>query len=485
MTKARFTVDPILMRLVGRKLYKGHPLGIVTRELLQNAVDACFRAEVSPQITVSYRELPDDKIELFVDDNGEGMNEDVLVNKFLCLGGTTKTDGTTVGGLGIAKAAIVSCEHFTVETHDLFIDDEIVAAERDVVHTEWREGTRVTVVIQNWYSWDLDVALAYVFTSQLPNGVTVKVQRIGRKQDVVVNAGKHEGAIAPLGAGKDWIATGEMETGCMTFTLKGANILRLKGLTQVLDRYNAGRANNIFVDIYSEHSPADPEYPFTLSREELQGPIREEITGFINIHNANVVMSAAMTKDPVKPKERVRKGYLTRGIRPAITKGEDYVDPMTMGNIIGMVTAMAKMGGSERTIEEGSNNEPMIMIRKYKGSPDTAKWHTRIFKAWMACVILTASENEAFGFGLSGETYECASRYQTDYGVFYLINPNFYPLDNLDAVLLRLWHAACHETAHQLYDSHNEAHAEAEHHIARLSAATFFASMKQLRSLLK
>ena len=37
---ANITVSPIVLKMIGRKLYNSHPLIILTRELLQNSIDA-------------------------------------------------------------------------------------------------------------------------------------------------------------------------------------------------------------------------------------------------------------------------------------------------------------------------------------------------------------------------------------------------------------------------------------------------------------
>jgi hypothetical protein len=72
------------------------------REAIQNAVDA--RATT---IDCSVKEVPEGYLVRCVD-NGGGMDEDVLLNKFLVLGGTTKTaEGGTTGGFGKAKELLL------------------------------------------------------------------------------------------------------------------------------------------------------------------------------------------------------------------------------------------------------------------------------------------------------------------------------------------------------------------------------------------
>lgn len=73
------------------------------REAIQNAVDAG-----STKVDILSKNLPDGTWVVSVQDNGGGMSEDVLVNKFLVLGGTTKVGAAgTAGGFGKAKELLV------------------------------------------------------------------------------------------------------------------------------------------------------------------------------------------------------------------------------------------------------------------------------------------------------------------------------------------------------------------------------------------
>ena len=123
-TNTNLKISPEVIRMLGRKLYSSHPLPIVVRELLQNSIDACKRYDVTPQIDISIDIDTEDKmINVTCKDNGEGMTEDILLNKFLCLGESGKRDdkGGT-GGFGIAKAAIMSNIFWSVHSHDMYID---------------------------------------------------------------------------------------------------------------------------------------------------------------------------------------------------------------------------------------------------------------------------------------------------------------------------------------------------------------------------
>jgi hypothetical protein len=81
------------------------------REVVQNAVDA----------GATFIDFIFDPGCITVRDNGSGMTEDVLVNKFLCLGGSHKEAGST-GGFGYAKTLICfSWDNYSIETNGLIV----------------------------------------------------------------------------------------------------------------------------------------------------------------------------------------------------------------------------------------------------------------------------------------------------------------------------------------------------------------------------
>lgn len=76
-----------------------NPAFALIRELVQNSVDAPGCTTID--ITINENQL-------IVTNNGAPMTQDVLINKFLALGGTTKGAGD-VGGFGAAKLLIALC----------------------------------------------------------------------------------------------------------------------------------------------------------------------------------------------------------------------------------------------------------------------------------------------------------------------------------------------------------------------------------------
>ena len=84
------------------------------REFIQNAYDA-------QATTIDFRLTANDagRIELHVDDDGVGMDQDTLENVLLCMGGSRKPAGA-IGGFGYAKAILFFAHHgYTIETRGL------------------------------------------------------------------------------------------------------------------------------------------------------------------------------------------------------------------------------------------------------------------------------------------------------------------------------------------------------------------------------
>jgi len=175
--KAKYSVSAEMLRLMGRKLYSAHTLPIMVREVLQNSHDA------GGSISLTIERKPEGFL-VTCADTGCGMDEDTLINKFLCLGGTTKAaQAGAVGAFGIAKAAIVSNSFWQISTQAqghprLYVDSIILDAEGEVEHQPpTAVGTTVTALVEcpsyeaarhfNYamsmlYGSDLDVDFSYI-----------------------------------------------------------------------------------------------------------------------------------------------------------------------------------------------------------------------------------------------------------------------------------------------------------------------------------
>ncbi len=100
-----------------RRDYRNWRFALV-RELLQNSIDAG-----ATNIHMDFVASPvEGKVVFGVFDNGCGMTEDVLRNKFLVLGASGKEDlKGAIGGFGMAKMVIFSCDAYEIVTGGLMV----------------------------------------------------------------------------------------------------------------------------------------------------------------------------------------------------------------------------------------------------------------------------------------------------------------------------------------------------------------------------
>lgn len=169
--EAKLTANPDLLKLLIHPLYGDDP-SYGVRELLQNALDACReRTDKEPghkgKVTVS---LDTKKKTLTVQDNGIGMNEDVILNYFLAAGSSYRhsddwiknytTDNKSrvartgkfgVGALAtflLGKTAEVQTRHLKDDKGYAFtvqLDDKAL----DIRRVDCKVGTTITVELSN------------------------------------------------------------------------------------------------------------------------------------------------------------------------------------------------------------------------------------------------------------------------------------------------------------------------------------------------
>lgn len=95
----------IIQKLIGPLYLNKESYGI--REMIQNSVDACVKSEKkNNSIVVKYITGKDEKLpRIIIKDDGIGMNEDIILNKFLTIGESTKDDTKNIGKFGIGLLA--------------------------------------------------------------------------------------------------------------------------------------------------------------------------------------------------------------------------------------------------------------------------------------------------------------------------------------------------------------------------------------------
>lgn len=133
------------------------------REAIQNSYDAG-----ATQIDITSKQNADGTWTVTVTDDGGGMSEDVLLNKFLVLGGTTKVGvAGSAGGFGKAKELLV-LPWLSWKIHSRDIEAAGSGIEYTIKRVEMIHGTVLEVIMPNDNHADTPQAISMIEKSYLP-----------------------------------------------------------------------------------------------------------------------------------------------------------------------------------------------------------------------------------------------------------------------------------------------------------------------------
>jgi hypothetical protein len=134
------------------------------REAIQNSVDA--RAT---RIDCEAVQMDNGNWSIAVEDDGGGMTEDVLLNKFLMLGGSTKVLGSGAsGGFGKAKELLIlPWLSWTVHSRDRIVVGQ--GLDYEVNQAAYKDGTRLKVVMPGDQTTNAAAAIAFITKCNLPH----------------------------------------------------------------------------------------------------------------------------------------------------------------------------------------------------------------------------------------------------------------------------------------------------------------------------
>lgn len=105
----KFTISDNVIELLIKPLYQlQDKLQVVVRELLQNALDACKNNDANAEIKIGIIKNENDRYLLGIEDNGTGMDIEIIKDNFLTVGKTSKNDNTKglVGKYGVGILSI-------------------------------------------------------------------------------------------------------------------------------------------------------------------------------------------------------------------------------------------------------------------------------------------------------------------------------------------------------------------------------------------
>lgn len=460
--KAIASIDPKLISLLGRKLYTRSPVEIITRELLQNSVDACKRANVDPKISIAIETravgtYPENKLVTIVtcEDNGCGMSQYELVNNFLCLGGTDKRGTDATGGFGIAKAAIMSGSFWEVETLDNAVNADDLAEGLEIRKLEIpRVGTKVSVTIsEDIYTFAIARACALVYTSEVDVKLVVNTASMSHED---LHAGLHQEKFDMKSNREGWTASGiDKIDAIQSRPIKGSVYVRLNGLTQFeFKTFSDNRESNILIDLLTTASPDATEYPLNMSREGLTGYTYTQVLEFVQQFEGEPTAADDYVKKLANPdQENIIAGKVLYGMRvnehTAIRTKEDLNKNITAG-------AKEREEKLQDIIDliNSKSSSPIMKFVNYQPTKDTMRTDASILNVWINLLQVVLLDETIFGVGFVGDE-NTKAMLDTEYDLpFFLINPTIELSDfSKKGLVLSLWESACHEVAH-FYDAH-------------------------------
>lgn len=464
-----------------KSLYSLPWLTIWTREIaLQNAIDAC-RNEPKPRVCISIRRMDDKTAEVIVDDNGCGMDRKVFKEAYLGLWESGKKSNSDTGGFGIATAVVLSSKWWEVHTKGLYCDK----ADMILKDISPRQGTSVTCRNEVWWgdSWKND-SMLIIYTSK------VDVELMMSEFNKIILSDPHAGSILDKGKLKlveeypqlkVWMTTEDLPMPKeYTGRRNGLNIVRLNGMTQFFYSSPNGRKCNLIFDVTPTVRPTEDGYPFTASREELKGNVREIVRTIINRFEVDQISSVRKIEQP-KPRKHMTNGALLHGRRGTRIATYSLAD-LDISDLNAVFRVMSRMGmgmtasGSSQIYDRLPDEEkekileaanvippppqektPAILLENFNDrARNKIVNDSHILDLWKDMLMEIAPvEIGGFGIGLTLDTSvygKCATEGNVTY---ILINPDKLPTDRRSRVVC-MWETACHEIAHFYEDVHNE-----------------------------
>lgn len=298
--------DPSLFKKLGQNLYKGDIATVATKEGLQNAIDA-IAPKGSGKVDIDFDEA---NRALTIEDNGVGMTPEIAANQFMDIGGSGKQSTQSAGGYGLAKVGLLAnAEHFRMETVAVkgnqrvlttiegsaddwahgrlkFESRPVDAYDKDI--PPGQTGTRLFIKFDKDAKLEFESAKEFINKAKRYNqssGIQIS-STIGKSEhydwdEEFIPSGESDLVQIPEASieftpGKErspyqsWVEMHVLNNGIYQFSENKYNI---KG---------AGLPKEVLVNIKSKVGVDEGNYPFTTSREDLKGPVKDAIEQWIN-----------------------------------------------------------------------------------------------------------------------------------------------------------------------------------------------------------
>jgi hypothetical protein len=488
--KARATYGVNVVRAWNNEARQKYPytsrLGNVSvRESLQNSLDAVLGAIETKQIKqgeISIDTETHDRKGFIVEDNGVGMSDVDIGEKFLSLHSTGKAVQGRFGGFGIAKAVILGPSEtatWTLQTRDNEFDHDAAQANEVVRGVPYRQGTKIDVVTQDRIIDD--GAKKYVETTELPKNVVVKFNG-----EAPVYPFK--GMRSPM---KKTVKVNDSTSYDISYYPKApegyenVNVIRLVDqktgakLTQSLSPAGSYNFKGAFViDITTTATPGSSEYPLTDSRMEIKyGAPMEAIRGITekvavdpySTNRGDVPSTMRNTSDMSEWKDTIADAYNPDG---------------GYHKLFEVISNIWEKTGQY----SGSSSKPITRIEDlrikvdtgYKGYRGGTTFHAKHLAAYEAVSRLMAPDAGARVtefYGMLSKSVDGSTR-GAEHAAGGVMGFNFLNIDKTAlkspvSYALYLRDLVAHELTHDFHDRHNEEFTSKEIEVQRATAHLF------------
>jgi hypothetical protein len=493
--KLKLGADPAALgKILGSSLYSGDAPKVITKELVQNAMDAVRESTGDKDVTVEfggtgYPEGQDRTIT--VTDTGKGMTKNELETVFTDLGASGKRENEEAsGGFGLAKAApLMMSKRIEVNTvvkeGNKYYEHSFTATPEDLlgggVDIKTREipvklfglgdnpktGTTVKTYLPS--NTTMYGALNHLHQSSLslraPGNIKVFENGVERKaySSSEVPAETQASTTIP-GAKLDlYVSKGNKDT--PTYKWGGISIeVHNNGIFQFMDSIEApegirGIPSRIAIDVRANVPEGDPNYPFQANRESLRTEAKDKVKDFVKneVIDSAVKRHQKLVSDLYHDLPMLENGYVPffdagGRLTPEELK-EIQSDPAMnqIGDEIFDLTARA------RTILD-DNGEIQSNL---SGIGKKVKRVGLVFSPEIHGVHITDPMDKSHAT--------------------ILINPFDKNIDNPDDYASLVWHTIKHELIHDAVSGHNESFTSAEAAVSRALGKMEIKALTRLR----
>ena len=266
---------------------------ISVREAIQNSLDATIEALQKGEIKEGVISIDVDKDanKFGIEDNGIGMSDLDIRDKFLALHGTGKDVQGRFGGFGIAKAVILAptdLSTWSLHTRDNFFSHELAQNRQRIQRSiNPRQGTKLTVNTNKSYTFS-DEAELYARTTEVPKNI--KVMFNGAPVDDSLKTAKRKMYHEDLSGGHLLSDGTPLETKLdiayipgNELSKRGLNDLNKKQIIRLVDEKTGSKLTQgirkvhadgfegvLIIDVKTNSTPGKEYYPLTDSRSELR-----------------------------------------------------------------------------------------------------------------------------------------------------------------------------------------------------------------------